>query len=236
MQKVAHLFTKINVDIGGQAFCLILPQIKIYMKTFNTVLGIILLVAVAYLFIHEFSGSTAQPNSDKPVNEALTNPEYQGARIAYINRDTLVENYSLHKKLKSQLEEKAKKVEADLANKSRVFQGNVSALQQQAPKLSQDELQAAQMDLQQTQQQLQMYADNKTRELQQEEQKLDSLIMADMDTVLENVRQENNLDFIMSYSRNSSVLTAKKDYDITNMVLKRLNENYAKSQEKNDKK
>ncbi len=204
------------------------------MKTFNTVLSIILLVAVAYLFIHEFSSKGTAGSSKakgEQLTEALGDDEFAGAKVAYINSDSLVKNYELHKELKTQLEEKAKKVEADLANKSRVFQENVSVLQQQAGNLSPEELQAAQLDLQQTQQQLQMYADNKTRQLAKEERKLDSLLMVDMNDVLANIREEYGLDYVFSYSRQSSLLSVNDAFNITNLVVERLNESNRKKKE-----
>lgn len=206
------------------------------MKTFNTVVSIVLLVAVAFLFIREFSGSPTDKSGTpgkKEMTEALEDQEFGGVRIAYVNSDSLVKKYDLHKELKSQLEEKAKNLEADLANKSQVFQENVAVLQQQAGRLSQEELQAAQLDLQQTQQQLQVYADEKTRDLAREERKLDSLLMLDMDQVLEDVRGEYDLDYVFSYSRQSSLLGVNDAYNITDIVVERLNEiNRRKKEEK----
>lgn len=203
------------------------------MKTFNTVVSIVLLVAVGYLLVKEFSSNTA----DKPaagaseVADALKSDKFSQARIAYVNSDSLAKNYDYREELKVQLETKAKKMEADLAFRSNGFQESLAILQQQAANLTQQQLQEADFELQQKRQELQEYAESKQRELALEERKLDSLLMVDMDLVLEEVKQEFELDYVFSYSRQSSLLTADDAFDITPLVVERLN---AMNQKKKD--
>ncbi len=190
------------------------------MKNLSSVISIVLVVAVGYLFIREFSGGS----------QGYT-PSESGVQVAYINSDSLIPNYELHKELKEKLEGQAKVFEADLANKSRVFQENVANLQNQAENLTPSQLQQAQMELQQIQQRLQMEADGKTRELATEERKLDSIIMLDLESVLDEIRTEKNIDFIFSYSRGSSLLSVSEALDLTEEALNRLNKNHVAKKE-----
>ncbi len=199
------------------------------MKVFNTVLSIVLLIAVCVLFWKVFD--TAEPTlpkkqTEEQISENLDNQKFTGVKIAYINTDSLVSQYDFHKELRDKLEKKAIRLEADLEKKSKVFQENVQILQQQAEKMSPDQLQAAQLDLQQTQQQLMAYRDEQTQKLAAEEQELNLLIKDDMDGILENIKTEFDLDYILSYDPGSILLAANADFDITEMVAQRLNEKF----------
>lgn len=195
------------------------------MKTFNTIASIVLLVAVGYLFIKDSgnSGAISTPANDGEVMENLKGQDFKGVRIAYIDTDTLVSKYDLHRELQEKLASKARILEQDMANKAQVFQQNVELLQQQAGNMSEAELQAAQMDLQQTQQQLMAYRDEKGAELAKEQRSLDSLIMDDLKDIVENVKDEFGLDYILSYDPNSILLAANENYNITSVVVERLN-------------
>ncbi len=195
------------------------------MKTFNTVVSIILLVAVGYLFVREFSGTETKKTTAgaSEVADALNGEKFGQARIAYVNSDSLAKNYDYREELKDQLEAKAKKMEADIAFRSNGFQESLAILQQQAASLSQQELQAADLEIQQARQQLQQYAESKQYELAKEERKLDSLLMVEMNLVLDDIKDEFKLDYVFSYSRQSSLLTADDAFDITPLVVERLN-------------
>ena len=197
------------------------------MKIFNTVAVVVLIIAVGYLFIRDSgSGKQSTPGSADEVMANLSGQDFKGVRVAYINTDSLVSKYDLHRELGDKLKAKAMELEADMAKKSQVFQQNVQVLEQQAANMSQAELQAAQLDLQQTQQQLMAYRDQKAAELGEEQRALDSLIMDDLKDVVENIKTELGLDYILSYDPNSILLAANENYNITKVVVDRLNEKH----------
>ncbi len=198
------------------------------MKAFNTVLNLVLLVAVIFLLYREFS--PAEPKNRATLTEEnLKNNDFDKVRMAYINYDTLVARYSYQQELKTQLELKAKELEADLAQRSKVFQENVSLLQEKAASLSPERLQQEQAELQQVQQRLMMYQQQKQQELAQEEQKLVDMLRKDMDDELEKIKADYNLDFIFSFDKTSDVLAVDSTYEITDLVIKRLNDKYNES-------
>lgn len=198
------------------------------MRIFNTIASIILLIAVGFLFWSTFSvkESGKKTTSGEELNKKLEDQQFKGVRIAYINTDSLVEKYDYHRELRTKLEQRAKALEQDLAQKSEVFQENIQLLEQNAANMSEEELQQAQLDLQQSQQRLMMYRDEKAQELADEEQQLNLLIKDDMDGILDKIRDEYQLDFILSYDPSSILLDANEEYNITDMVAERLNEKY----------
>lgn len=202
------------------------------MKNFNTVALVILLFVVGYLFVKDLNtGKTSSGElSEAELVENLGEMEFNGVRIAYVDTDSLVSQYNYHKKLKLELEKKAKALEADLAQKSAAFDENYAVLQQQAANLNPQQLQAAQAELQGKQQELLLYRDQKARELAEQENELNTLIKEDMESVLESVKQEFQLDYVLSYDPNSILLSANEDYNITDVVAKRLNAKYKEAE------
>jgi outer membrane protein len=147
--------------------------------------------------------------------------------LAYVNTDSLVSKYEYHQELKAKLEGRAKGIEADLANKSKAFQENITILEQQADKMSPQQIQQAQAELQQKQQELMMYRDQQSQALAQEEQELTLLLKDDMDVLLDSLKVEKGYDFIFSYDATSSLLAANPKWDITDIVVEGLNKTYA---------
>ena len=206
------------------------------MKSLSVVLNVALLVAVGFLFFKIYGApSSGKPDSENQVASNLDHQEFNGVKIAYINTDSLVEKYAYHKELKVKLEEKAKVLEADLAQKSKVFEENLVLLRERADKMNQQQLQAAEAELQQKQQLLYQYRDERAAELAKEEQDLSVLIKDDMDEVMESIKNEFGLDYILSFDPNSILLSANEQYDITDIVVKRLNESHGKKDKETEK-
>lgn len=200
------------------------------MKAFSTVLNIILALAVIFLFWKVYAPEKAsQPKNDDAVTENLSNQEFAGVRIAYINTDSLVEKYEYHAELREKLEEKAKALEADLAQRQKALEENLTILQEQAPRLNEQQLQQAQQELMSKDQELRLYSNQKSQELAVENDKLNLAIKDDMDDILENIKEEFDLDFILSYDPSSILLAANDSYNITDIVVQRLNKKYQTS-------
>jgi len=194
------------------------------MKNLSTILSAIALIGVIYLLVQNNNSGDASSESAK--KEMPANAE--GAlSFAYVNTDSLVAKYEYHQELKAKLEGRAKNIKADLANKSKAFQENITILEQQAPKMSPQQIQQAQAELQQKQQELMMYRDQQSQALAQEEQELTMLLKDDMDVLLDSLKVEMGYDFIFSFDPTSSLLAANPKWDITDIVVKGLNRTYA---------
>jgi outer membrane protein len=204
------------------------------MKIFNTILSILLLVAVIVLFSKVYSSGDASSTQQKPT-EDQTEESFQGAKIAYIESDTLIARYEYRKELSAKFEARAKKAEAELAVYSKAFEENYRVLLEQRDKLSPQQLQSAQMELQQKEQEIMQMRDQKTAELQQEEAELTQLVMDDVREVVEELKTELGVDYILSKGQGSNVMSANEQYNITEMVITRLNKRYEDKQKETEK-
>src|SRR5690606_41950303 len=64
------------------------------------------------------------------VSSAGDSTQANAAQIVYVNVDTLLEKYEYFKDIRTKLEEKAKKAQADLQSRSNAFQREVADYQQ----------------------------------------------------------------------------------------------------------
>lgn len=205
------------------------------MKVFNTVTNIILIIAVGYLFLNDQSGESKKGAPDnKDLKENLAKQDISGVRMAYINTDSLVAKYEYHKELRLKVEAKAKNLEADMATRVRILQEGAQDLQARAAQLSQEQVQAHARELQMKERELELYQQQRTQELINEEAELTLLIKNDMDSILNNIKSEYDLDYVLSYDSKGVLLSANEDYDMTEILVKRLNEKYEAKKAKKD--
>lgn len=190
---------------------------------------------IAFLMFKVLSGEESSTPSSSSSTTNSTSPSVarsgEGIRIAYINNDSLIAGYQYQQELRASLEKQAKTFEADLQRKSKVFEENYAILEQQAPNLSQQELQMAQADLMQKQQELIQYRDEMAQKLAEEEARLTQDLKGDLDAVVNLLREEEDLDFIFTLDPSSVLLYASSSYDITSMVIERLNASHAARQQ-----
>lgn len=201
-----------------------MPKFISNMKNLATILSVLALAGVIYILVTvkpQTAGTQAESSESKPMVKA------DGSiSIAYVNSDTLLSKYDLHQEFKSKLEAKAADIEMELDRRSKAFQENITVLEQNAATMSQQQIQQTQMELQQLQQGLMQYRDERTQELALEEQELNLAIKADMDSILVKIQNREGYDFIFSYDPASELLMANPAYDITDIVVKELNEAY----------
>src|SRR5690606_38525056 len=81
------------------------------------------------------AGMSCNQQGTNPASVSSTGDSTQAsaAKIVYVNVDTLLEKYEYFKDVRTKLEEKAKKAQADLQSRSNAFQREVADYQQKAP-------------------------------------------------------------------------------------------------------
>ncbi len=92
------------------------------MKNFSTILNIVLLAAVAFLYFHEFSGKKVKTAS----TVAAAGPKSDGvasARIAYVELDSLNEKITFIKDKRKELEAEQRAIESEWENSYRGLEG-----------------------------------------------------------------------------------------------------------------
>lgn len=190
------------------------------MKGFNTVVNVVLIVAVSILFYMQFGSGT------KP---AASSEDFKSVKIAFVKPDTIAEYYFYYQELMAEVEGLKKEIEEDLGTKSQNFQQQVYDFEQQADKLSPAELQANQQAFRDIQIKLETYGQQKEQELLLAQDAALKKIKDELKVVMDALKDELGLDYILTYDNSNFIQTANESYDISEAAVKMLNENHPKS-------
>ncbi|MHC5201088.1 OmpH/Skp family outer membrane protein [Myroides sp. LJL119] len=156
-------------------------------------------------------------NSSSSTNEIKT---------AYVDSNLLLKEYvevkNMEVEFKSKSEQKGKALESEIA----AFQKEVESFQKNAAAKGQAWAQSKAQELQQKEQELQYKQQTLMQALQQESG-------AAMDAVIEKVKshisdyaKKNNLDYVFNTEDASTIIFAKEQYNITDIIVKELNDKF----------
>lgn len=191
------------------------------MKNISLALNIVLLLAVAFLFVDRFSGKKA---GEKPAT-AENQPKESPLRIVYINLDSLHAKSEIFQSKRTELEKRQSDAESSLASRAKAFEKEVIAYQQK--------LQSGTMTPKTAQEEEARLA-KKEQSIMQERERLAGDILKDTDAFnetftnqvrgyLDSLKSQMNYDYILVTGTGSPVLLANDSLDITKTVLDLLN-------------
>lgn len=202
------------------------PKINIItiMKNLSLGLNIVLLVAVGVLYYFHFSskGSNGASSSSVSVGDLS---------IAYINSDSVLKHYEFLKDNQVVIEAKEKKMSSDYRNRAQSLQNEITAYQRNVSNLTIGQARALEEDLAKKQQNLQMYEQSLSQELMGEQSRLSRELYERITIFLKKYGQENGLQVVLKYDASSDVLYGVEALDITNIVVKGLNDEYKTEKE-----
>ena len=197
------------------------------MKNLSIILNVILLIAVAVLYIVFF---TSEKKVEEKISENSTAViNLNNLPIAYVNTDSVIKNYKLSIKLGEELDGKQKKAESSYQTRATGLQREIMDFQNNAGNMTQNQALAVQEKLQQKQQNLMMYQQTLQQDLMKEEAQMTDNIYTKLTTYLDDYAKKNKLQYVLTYVRGSGVLFANDSLDITNQVIDGLNVEYEAS-------
>ena len=204
------------------------------MKNLSLALNAVLLIAVAVLFyLHFSSAKSTASDPGKPGNDSTPQLKFNipsamhGARILYINVDTLDVKYEAIAELSKQTEAQVKALQTKYQNRQRDLQQQAYAYQQkvQMGTISADEAQKTEATLNAGGEELAQMESQLQRMTDQAYDRNDK-ILKDVNAYFREYSKTNQIDFILGYTSKGEVLYANDSLDLTNDVLKGLNEAY----------
>jgi outer membrane protein len=203
------------------------------MKKLNLIVVCVLVVAVIVLFALHFSGNKSH------VGNALSSAAgASSGTTAYVDMDTIISGYSMYADLQSKFSEKKQLLEAEMNNKSKNYQSSVLDYQNKMQKGSIARPAAAEIEknLAAEQQKLLQLRDQYMRQLADEEQGLKRQLLSSITEFLTPYSKDKGYSYILGNSFGGNILYADKAFDVTQDVLKGLNEKYKADKEKAAKK
>jgi outer membrane protein len=190
----------------------------------NLIISIVLGVLVIVLFILHFTGGKS---NSQPVTAATA---ASSGKIAFINSDSILSQYAMAKEIKAQLEDKVKKVQSELATREASFQKRVKDFQDkmQAKSITQDQAQKTNDQLTQEKQSLDGLSSQYQQLIAQQQQELTIALHDTITNYLKRFNKDVKFDYIFNFRAGGDLLFQNPGLDITDVVLKGLNEDYKK--------
>lgn len=199
------------------------------MKHFSTVLGALSFIGVVVLFVLHYGNAS---NEVAVSTETVVSEGGAGAKIAYVNTDSLLsDKFLLYKEMSetfmktqearlTDLNIKAKALDQEAQEWQRKVQNNGFLTEQRAVE-ARDKIIAKQQELQSLQQEM---SDKSTME----EIEMSKKVFEEVTSFLEEYNKSKGYSIILATTMPGAVLYAEQGLDITSEVIEGLNARYKK--------
>lgn len=196
------------------------------MKQALLVVNAFLVVAVSYLLYKQFTYKPSMGTNAfaglRTKDSALLNKKIL---IAYINMDSIQNNYTLAKEVTKEVEKKRDGLSQEMKTLENSFNNKMEGYQKKGPSMNEEQVNAARQDLDDTRRQINEKKQALDDEFGQWVRAKNLSLIKDIQDYLKKFNADGTYSFIFSYE---PAMFYYKDtaYDITREVLKGLNEQY----------
>ncbi len=208
------------------------------MKRTQLIINIVLGAAVIVLFVLFFAVDGKNLEKESVEKDSISGGiQETGAaianRIAYVNLDSLLTGYDFYFDLQKKFDAKQKEMESELGSRSRKLEQSATALEQKFQKglITRSQYQQEGQALMQEQQSLMQRRNELTTKLTEEEQVLHRRLMNNIISFLKEYNKQQHYQLIMSNTFGDNLLYAEDSMNITNEVIKGLNEQYVENRD-----
>lgn len=194
------------------------------MNKIQILINVILVAAVAALFVIFYSGKTPAPAETVAAEQTDVMP------VAYLNVDSLLMNYTFAQEASDKLMSKQEDARVKMNTKLRTFQNEVADFQRKLENnafMSRERAEKEQQRLAKKEQELQELEAKLTQDIMIENQKLNQQLADSLNNFLQIFNADGRYHVILSNSAKDNVLMANEQYDITNEVVNGLNARYS---------
>jgi len=196
------------------------------MKKLPLILAVISIIAIAILFVLEFSST----DDKTEIQSQEASPGMPAGNIAYVEVDSVLLNFEMYYQLREELMEKQQSSEAELNTKGREYETGARDYEEKVRKglVTRSTAQQMEQELLQQQQDLRNLANQLESQLMEEERVMNSRILDYIYNYLDEFAAENNFDYVLGKSFGNPVMYANEKLNVTDEVLKGLNFKYNK--------
>lgn len=197
------------------------------MKNISLIINIVLAIGLGLLYILHF---TSKNGSSAGVAGTNSTSSTTGLNIAYVNIDSILVNYTLSKELNESLVGKQSSMKSRLEKEGREFEKDAQIFQDKVQRgifLTQQRAEEAQQQLLQRQQELQQLEYEYSNQLAAEQQKMNGQLFDSITNFINDYNKPERFQVILGHSLGGNMLYGSASIDITNEVIKGLNQRYS---------
>lgn len=196
------------------------------MKNFTLGLNIVLVIAVAVLFYFQFSGNKSVLPKSGGANKEIA--AASGFKIAYFEMDSVENQYEYLKDVRTALRNLEQQKSSELSSLRSASKAKLMEYQKKGNTMSQEEMARANEDLMRMDNELKSQEQMKSQELQDESIKKIQEVKKRIEAYLKEYNKDKNFSYILS-SSNDIIYLKDSAYNITNDMIKGLNDEYKKN-------
>ena len=151
----------------------------------------------------------------------------QQQKIGFVDNSVLINEYQERKDVEARLNTKIEAFKTRTDSLRSAFELEIKEAELKARKMSQSAIQKLSQELQQKEQLLSQRVQFEQQQIAQESQKLNDSIINRVKAFVQDYGKSNNYNFILGSNEAGSVLYGEDASDLTQEILKALNENYS---------
>lgn len=196
------------------------------MKNILLAINVVLICLVGYLYYLHFD-SNKKEKVHLRENYAQSDPP-NGFKVAYIDLDSLQNNYAYYKKVKAEFERKQAAANDEIGGMQKKYQSRAMQLQQKGPTMNQQEQESAMQEINKMQQDLQTKKQAIDNELYTYNSKMKEDILSRIQTFLKEYNKDGRYAYIFSYEP-GFMFYKDSTLNITSDVIAGLNNEYTEN-------
>ena len=192
-------------------------------------------VAVVFGVLSVSGGKETKKDLVKSEADSLGTPVAGG--IVYVDLDRIVAEYDMANDLGAVVEAKAKNIQDEVNRRGKQLENEMIEFQNKINKglITRSVAEVQGQELQQKQAQFNEYATQKNNEVIEEQTVMMNQIADAIQTFMDKYNEEKKYTMILTNQSGVPVISADPSLDITDDVIARLNEEYIKEKNKNNK-
>ena len=199
-------------------------------KSTHQILYIILFVLLAVLYFIQFSSSTNTENIPTVEKELAIRPLNEGGlNIAFVNSDTVSKYYEFAKKIQKTLTTKRSEAEGQIKSKYFAYESLVQEFEKASPIMGDREKMEKAQKIRLLEQEIMQVEQQLSEQVSRQELELTESYIVKTNDYMQEIGKTLGYDYVMSYRVGGAMLYANERHDITNEIIKLLNERYESS-------
>ena len=199
-------------------------------KSTHQILYIILFVLLAVLYFIQFFSSNKTENIPTVEKELAIQPLNEGVlNIAFVNSDTVSKYYEFAKKIQKTLTTKRSEAEGQIKSKYFAYESLVQEFEKASPIMGDREKMEKAQKIRLLEQEIMQVEQQLSEQVSRQELELTESYIVKTNDYMQEIGKTLGYDYVMSYRVGGAMLYANERHDITNEIIKLLNERYESS-------
>ena len=199
-------------------------------KSTHQILYVILFLLLAVLYLLHFSNSNNAENIKAVEKQETIQPLNEGnLNIAFVNSDTVSKYYEFAKKIQKSLTSKRSEAEGQIKSKYFAYESLVQEFEKASPIMGDREKMEKAQKIRLLEQEIMQVEQQLSEQVSRQELELTQSYIVKTNDYMQEIGKTLGYDYVMSYRVGGAMLYANERHDITNEIIKLLNERYESS-------